>query len=239
MENNTRKATDVLISLEAKIDLLLNYYRSQDLNIKILSNKLNLLSEQLAKSPPANDAPKIKIEAADFVIPVAKNNQTKDVHVSSDFNITVESAPDGNRRTSREIDEHDMMNHPLNKASNKLISKKEPLETINYPQVKEEKFVPPKLEGVDSVQLVQRVINKNNGSVFLAEVEIKSNKDGNIVHKTRTNGVGKWFGTLPPGEYKVTIKKKNASGRENIEISQNINVDGSKSLVELSDICIK
>jgi hypothetical protein len=145
---------------------------------------------------------------------------------------------------SREVEEklgsHSKNEHPLNKASKKTIAEEtSPPPPTNSPIVKEEKFVPPKLSEVSSVQVVQRILNKNNSSVFLAEVEVKSITDGNIVHKTRTNGIGKWVGTLGPGNYRVTVRKKGSANKDSLEVSQDINIDGFKSLVELPDLQIK
>ena len=50
MSNEPRKATDVLLELEAKINLLLDIVRSQDLNIKVLSNKLNVFIDNGLKN---------------------------------------------------------------------------------------------------------------------------------------------------------------------------------------------
>ena len=41
MDKEPRKATDLLLDLESKIDTILLLIKNQDLNIKLISNKLN------------------------------------------------------------------------------------------------------------------------------------------------------------------------------------------------------
>jgi len=52
VEKEPRKATDIILNLESKVDILLSIVRSQDLNIKILSNKLNSIIEKLEQEAP-------------------------------------------------------------------------------------------------------------------------------------------------------------------------------------------
>lgn len=229
-----RKATDILVSIEAKLESLINYQKSQDLNNKILSNKLNNLLSMLNTSstnidvqtkPPA--AHQIKIEAADLA-------PNKNIKIYSDNNIPVDPSPNGVRRTSRPESENNKFTPPSNQSDN---IKEDNF--INYPEIKEEKFIPPKLSETRNAQITQRVIDKNNKSIFLAEVEIKSIKDDSLVAKTRTNSLGKWIATLPVGDYKVGIKKRETSGKQKIEIFQDLNIDGNKTLIELNDLIVK
>lgn len=53
MEQEPRKATDVLIDIESKVNALLDLVRSQDLVIKVLSNKLNDVMSRLDKQSAA------------------------------------------------------------------------------------------------------------------------------------------------------------------------------------------
>jgi hypothetical protein len=60
MEQTSRKATDVLIDIEAKVNVLLDLVRAQDLVIKVLSNKLNDVMGRLDKQQAA--PPRIVVE---------------------------------------------------------------------------------------------------------------------------------------------------------------------------------
>lgn len=103
-----RKASEILLELEKKLDIALNLIRSQDLNIKILSNKLNSLQEALGKVQASPQ--KIVVEAVNTARPMMQASpfqQTiemdleKQIPVSADFNLPLEEEPQGFRRTSR------------------------------------------------------------------------------------------------------------------------------------------
>ena len=102
-----RKASDILLELEKKIDIMLNIIRTQDMNIKILSNKLNSLQEALGKVQAAPQ--KIVVEAISTAPPVvapsfqpfSNVSIEHQIPVSAEFNLPLEAEPQGFRRTSR------------------------------------------------------------------------------------------------------------------------------------------
>lgn len=104
-----KKATDILIDLEKKLDVALNIIRAQDLNIKILSNKLNTLIEAMEKQAKAPR--KITVEAVNTARPptpmppsfqqVPEADPERSIQVSAEFKLPMEAEPKGFRRTSR------------------------------------------------------------------------------------------------------------------------------------------
>lgn len=252
MEKGPRKATEVLLDMESKIDILLNIVRTQDLNIKILTNKLNAISEKLEKTsltPPA-----IRIEAVDTApIPV----ENKQIQISPENPITMEKEPKGFRRTSRPEtyagDDVYRKSPSTNQAA--PVPAKYPMQLpkqfepeVVVPQqalkpleVKTEKSVKEEVKESSSnnISVIQRIVDKNGKSVFLADVEVMTLEDKQTVVKTRTNGAGKWMASLPMGEYKVFIRKKEAINKDKMEVIQEIRVDGTKSQVELPTAIIK
>jgi hypothetical protein len=109
-----RKATDVLLDMESKLDTLLSIVKAQDLNMKLLSNKLNSLIEKLDKQPELRSAaqrpstPQFTVEAPmmpaapppHFVHP-ATPGEVKQVPINAEYQLPVEESPLGFRRTSR------------------------------------------------------------------------------------------------------------------------------------------
>ena len=89
------------------------------------------------------------------------------------------------------------------------------------------------------VPVVQRVVDKNGKSVFLADVEIINTENLQTISKIKTNGAGKWIVSMLPGEYRVFIRKREALNKDRLEISQTITVDGSKSPLELQMVILK
>jgi hypothetical protein len=243
MHKAPRKATDVLLDLESKIENLIHIIRSQDLNIKLLSNKLNLIIEQLDKKQEQNN--KITVEAVvDTTSPAYHSEeQEKNIPVLSDFNMSVDNNPQGFRRTSR----------PETYAGdNSYLAKDEKIFPIQMPKIQN---IEPEIrvnipESEDSnpkqnnnispngIPVLQRVVDRNGKSVFLADVEIIGS-DGNFVSKTRTNGTGKWMASLPSGSYKIIIRKRESLTKEKLESTQSITVDGTKSPFELQTMIIR
>lgn len=110
MTQEPRKATDVLIEMESNVRQLLDIVRAQDLNIKVLSNKLNELMVRLDKQEAAR--PKITVEAIQNVPLPAINfpaafpqlpagEPERNIPVTADAQLPQESSPQGYRRTSR------------------------------------------------------------------------------------------------------------------------------------------
>lgn len=106
MESTPRKASDVLLDLEKKLDIALSIIRSQDLNIKILSNKLNSVMESMEKQSKIPQ--KITVEAVNTTkLPTVQSpqfsefNQEKQIPISSEDILPLDMEPKGFRRTSR------------------------------------------------------------------------------------------------------------------------------------------
>jgi hypothetical protein len=241
LEKGPRKATDVLLDLESKIDILTNIIRSQDLNIKILSNKLNGIVDKINTT----QSPNIKIEAVDMST-LTKNQQDEEdnnIKISSDFNLSVDNNPQGFRRTSRpETFSGDNMY--VQKADKKVKADETPTILVSSnEESKSKKNISKSVENTSnnttSVPVIQRIVDKNGKSIFLADVEITNNLTSDTVFKTRTNGTGKWMASLTPGEYKIIIKKRESMTKEKLESTQIIIVDGSKSPFELPIAIIK
>jgi hypothetical protein len=260
-----RKASDVLLDLEKKLDEALSIIRTQDLNIKILSNKMNLLSQALDKQ---NAAPqKITVEAINAnryqpAPPVTVYDPAKNLNVSSEMNLPLETEPKGFRRTSR----------PETYAGDNAYLNREPASTPKYPvQIpkmgnapgkappgREAEVVVPPTSKIDlntipkqqqpkatisqnAVPVMQRVVSAQGKSLFLADVEIIDLATMQQISKTRTNGMGKWMASLSVGNYRVIIRKLETLSQDKkvIEATQDIQVDGQQSPLELQTIIIK
>lgn len=275
MERENRKATDVLLELENKIEVLLQIVRSQDLNIKLLSNKLNIIIEKVEKQPA--NPPKIMVEAVNSlpqpVVPQPPTPQPpgrqfsndsldnpNNIPISSDFNIPTESAPQGFRRTSRPetfagddiyLNRDAPKKFPLQIPQNKTENTNKPInnnaEVIVNNTTFQERLPPEdkkstkaeKSRDPNSIPVIQRIVDKNGKSVFLADIEVLDLTNQNSVAKTRTNGTGKWMSSLPVGSYRVFVRKRESLSKEKIEVAQDIQVDGLQSPLELQTMIIR
>ena len=105
------------------------------------------------------------------------------------------------------------------------------------PEMSEPQPAPQAVQG--HIPVMQRCVDKNGKSIFLADVDIISLVDGQPVFKTRTNGTGKWMASLGIGTYRVTISKRASMNKEKLEAVQDIQVDGTQSPLELPMMIIK
>lgn len=231
MDNNTRKASDILLELEAKIDILLNIIRVQDLNIKVLSNKLNSVMDTLKQ----NSTPPV-ISAVDQKLQYQQMQQqlVNQIPISNEYNIEIDNSPKGYSRTSRQetyIEQKSPAKQEIKKEAEIIV----PTNNFTDPDIKVNDITPPK--GY-TIPVIQRVVDKNGKSIFMADVEV-FDSIGNTVIKVRTNGSGKWQTSLQAGTYKVVIKKKALDEKDRVEISQNITVDKNSSKLELPQLIIK
>jgi hypothetical protein len=256
-----RKATDVLLELEQKLDVALNIIRAQDLNIKILSNKLNAVLEALDNK--SVEPPKFVVEAVNTAVPVSQFQMVSEldaerqIPVSAEFKLPMEKEPTGFRRTSRPEtfagDDAYLQRAPKAappRAPNVMLPPPGRTAEIIVPPAAEKKqaleTVPPKPKEKVAVQVVQnaipvqqRVVNKHGKSLFLADVEIVDLSTMQQICKTRTNGTGKWMASLGVGQYRVIIRKMENATREKLEVTQDIEIDGTQSTVELQTVIIK
>lgn len=253
MEQEPRKATDVILSLESKIEVLLSIVRNQDLNIKLLSNKLNSLLDKLDKIENTPSEPKVVIEAVNTLpLNQAKQNifqEEKNVEIETDFTLKVDQTPQGFRRTSRpetfSPKQEDVSVFPVQLPKMPPGRSEQDAQIIvdfsNKPgnESKKQTKIKEKDPNNLSIPVVQRVVDKNGKSVFLADVEILDSTSNEQISKVRTNGTGKWMATLPVGEYKVVIRKRESLTKETMEALQNLQVDGTQSPLELQTVIIK
>lgn len=224
MEN--RKATDVIIELEAKVNLLVALLKSQDANIKILSNKLNAVMALLEK-----EQKKPYIEQADR-LPKMNNSF---VPINEEVAVKVDSAPAGARRGGRiesSVPDNNVfvMQDLTAKPTPEIIIPKQEEKTVQSASSERK---------VNTISVHQRVVNDSNKSVFLAEVTILSLKDNTQVYSGKTNANGKWASNLEVGDYKIVISKRDNVSKEKKIFDQKIKIDGNTSVIELPNFIIK
>lgn len=265
MDKEPRKASEVLLEIESKLDNLLGLIKSQELTNKIISNKLTAVLEALEKEPAA--PPKITVEAVNTFSsvfnpePIADPNKV--LPVSADNNLPVEDAPLGFRRTSRPETysgdnayrqqvpkKQDEVKFPtqIPKANGKAevvvnpaVLNRQAGQSLpppsSTPAPQENKQGPGVSQNV--IPVSQRVVDATGKSAFLADVEVTDLSTMQSVFKTRTNGTGKWSAPLPIGVYRVIIRKRESLTKEKLEAAQDIQVDGMTSPFELPLMIIK
>lgn len=237
MEKETRKASEILLELESKIDIILNFIRTHDLNMKILSNKINMLME---KDKRIESIQPLKVEAIDHTL------SQNEIITPQDLSLSIEDKPKGFRRTSRPETYSGDNSYLRREPSNPQTAQKFPDVEIKVPKENVVQFTevpaPAMNKNINSqsnVSVIQRIVDKNGKSIFLADVEILEFESKNSFFKTRTNGTGKWMASLPIGKYRILINKRESLSKQKLEVTQDINIDGSSSKLELQTVIIR
>lgn len=256
MDNNSRKASEILLDLESKIDQLTSMLHAQALDIRVLSNKLNKLMEQpkVASPPIPAPAPQVTSYSADAVDAKIPNVilQNRAIPVKVADQLPMQDSPQAIRRNSRpEAQRAVPIAPPTTKISiqdpappnmSQFMKAKQPPPAPppsfqEEPQFQAFENLTPQQESSNKVAVTQRVITKTGKSVFLADVEV-FDEDNNQVFKTRTNGMGNWQASLPVGNYKIRVGKREAVTKQKIEKTQNVLVDGRVSQLVLDQVII-
>ncbi len=246
-----RKATDILLAVEAKLDQLLHLSRSQDLNIKILSNKLTALTTEFhaamaddGTAPPANAEKTASPFIGDTSIPQVE------------YKLPMTAAPNGFRRTSRP---ETFIKEPIQvKPGTSPVPQQaqaQPAELLwnpNKPKAPATKPAPPppapapasppapkSAENVAKTPVIQRVLDNNGKSIFNANVEIINTQLNQIVFSNRTSSTGAWQAQLEPGTYKVNVKRQESISKTKINMSMEFSVAASGVLLKLPDMVAK
>ncbi len=250
MNTEPRKATEVLIELENKIDILLGIIRNQDLQMKVMSNKLTELLNR-----KQIEAPKITMEAVNtmpinMAPPQMQLDPERNIMISPEDGLPMEEKPSGFRRTSRPEtfagDDAYLNKNNQSQFTMRMpkVDSKEAEITVNtnisnkqpQPQRGGEKLP---IQQQHTIPIIQRIVDGKGKSVFLADINIVDLTTNQSIFKTRTNGTGKWQASLPIGEYHITINKMESLNKTKIEAAQDVRIDGSQSQISLPMMIIK
>lgn len=266
MEKEPRKASEVLLEIEHKLDQLMSIVRSQDQVIKILSNKLNTVISSLDKQ---SAAPKIVVEAvnttrapAPMPMHVPGPLSEREIPISAESRLPLEEAPSGFRRTSRpetfsgddsylrqnpkfppqvpQMPAMGIQTPPPGRSVGEVVVPNKVSKKIDTASIpKEAQPLDPGTAVLNAIPVQQRVVNSHGKSLFLADVEIIELSSMKTIVKTRTNGTGKWNASLGVGSYRIFIRKLDSVTKERLEVKQDITVDGQQSPLELAAVIIK
>jgi hypothetical protein len=256
MSDEPRKATDVLLDLERKVDNLVGLIQSQELIIKVLNNKFNDVIANLkqvnAPKPTASIAsapisPKFVPQQMPILDP------ERHIPISAEANIPVSNDPVSLRRTSRseklagddayvpkekptQTSTHaHTPKYPVQMPPQMPKTSKSPEPEVIFPEDNLTALTNDKpAKSLNTVPVMQRIVDRTGKSIFLADVIILDKNSRKEVFKCRTNGTGKWMASLGVGDYHVLITKRESLSKEKIEVEQNISIDGKTSPLELN-----
>jgi hypothetical protein len=216
-EPEPRKATDILLALENKIDTLQKLVFNQDMLLKLIADKSNKIYAYINELQKEYSQSEQNQEQLEDDTPRIINITNKDQIVEAK-NIDI-----GSRRINRVPSDAQVQQPAI----------------IAIPNTPSEKTQQPSVStGNKKVPVIQRVSDPTGKDLFMATVNILD-ENGNEIHKTKTNAAGKWQATLKPGEYEVKITKTDTTSKKILEGIQKIKVPASNSTFTLPVVIIQ
>ena len=220
-----RSATDILLSIEAKLSELDGRIKNTEFLHKTIMKKLTILTQQNKETPanqpkPIPTAP-VVINKDNFETRPSTDNFSK---IAAQHGIMVDEGGSGTLINQKP-------QSPLKPSSDDLVETKarsSPVRGQRGP-VSDKKY-----------PVSQVLTHENDRPLFLANVEIMNSEGTDVISKTRTNATGRWLATLAPGSYQVHVLKNFPpdSGRESIDTSYKIDVVPSDGPTELNSLLI-
>jgi hypothetical protein len=217
IEPEPRKASDILLSLESKVEVLQKLVFNQDMLLKLIADKTNKIFayitelQQEYRQAQAQQAQSEEDEEEPRMIKISNEHQiteAKDVDISQ-------------RRINRAV-------APVQQPA-----------ILAIPNPSQEKAPQQPATGGDKkVPVIQRVSDSTGKDVFMSSVLILD-ENGNEVHRTKTNAVGKWQAMLKPGAYSVKLTKTDTATKKVLELTQNITVNNSSSTLTLPVVIMR
>ena len=228
-DEEKRLATDILLSIEAKLITLEKRQQNSENILKILLSKLN-------RAPSVLPPPSVTGNSS-TAIPERKVNFDSGVRPDSD---TINKDNFDNRpKTNRFAEIAASQGITIDERKGALIAKPadngEMSESVLRLASRGQRG--PKPNGSKST--VTQVLNRGNDPLFLANVEVL-NDNSELVSQTRSNTKGRWLMTLAPGNYQVHVTKRFPpdSGRKSVDMTYQITVPISDSPLELDPVLI-
>jgi hypothetical protein len=211
-EPEPRKASDIILALESKVDVLQKLVFNQDMLLKLIADKTNKIFAYIDELQKEYRQSQLAQQDAD------DEEEPKVIKISNEHQIT-------------EATEIDISKRRIDRAG--VAAQVQQPAVLAVPNQSSEKVPqPPASTGNKKVSVIQRVSDNTGKDMFMASVLI-NDEAGNEVHKTKTNAVGKWQAQLKPGSYIIKLTKTDTATKKILETTQKINVGNSNSTITL------
>jgi hypothetical protein len=224
--SDERTGVDVLLSVEKQIAQLMHMQSSLDLNIKILSNKLNQVIDLLNEVP---STAQMNPSMSPIALATAPSTPVK-MKIEEEFKppipITTDTAPVGFRRTSRPETFTNAHQQP---------TKNTPTPAFPLPKMKSATSIIEPPPSNSKQPLSQRIVDRNGASIFKADIEVMD-EAGHTIWKGQTGTTGKWQTALSPGKYRLNVRKQTT--QQKIAVSADLVVN-DKTPQELPPMSVK
>jgi len=219
VDEDKRVATDILLSIEAKLTTLDKRVQNSEYLLKTLLGKAN----KAQSVPPPTSPQTIPKMAAPYPMDVINKDNFENRPKTNRFSeMAANQGVDIEDRTGTYVAKPaenggEMVESSLRGASRGQRG--------------------PKPKGSKST--VTQVLNRGNEVLFLANIEVLDTNN-ELVSQTRTNTKGRWMMSLAPGDYQVHVTKRFPpdSGKKSIDTEYQISVPPSDKPLELDPFLV-
>ena len=216
-----RKATDILLSIENEVKTLSRAVSTVSLAQTLSLDKLNRVYNYIHKLELELAEAEKAAQTGSSQIGLPSGTPNTPIETSNQPIINIDTNPVGTRRTARVENPQPQVPQPM------FVDRPEKQEEVQSEQSSERK-----------VPVVQRITDQTGKDLFMADIRVVDSND-RVVHRMKTNAVGKWQAHLVPGVYDVHISKADPQTKIKIEAAQTITVPNSNSTVVLPVAAIK
>ena len=230
VSEDKRTATDILLSIENKLNILEGRVKNSEGLLKILLGRLNdVLTPQtptVAVQPSPVQTPRIPesnvINKDNFE---TRPKTTKFADAAKKFNIDIEDDVEDEIKEIQGIF--------VAKPQSNVIESDDMVEASVRGSARGQRG--PKNKATRSS--VSQTLSAGSNPLFLANIEV-FDQEGSLINKGRTNTSGRWLMTLGPGDYQVHVLKRFPpdSGKTPIDTMYQISVPLSDGPLELDPL---
>jgi hypothetical protein len=223
-KSTERKATDVLISIEKKLDDVLSYQKNQDLLIKRLAQQLfdvqkQLLSGQSSSSPKQEVA--INEANAPLTIP-ASPKALPGIKPGVRVGEFVGANPAETKPTDF-VDVDSQLEQTPPNVDFKEQLKKRGTRTVNQNK---------------NATVKQNLKYPDGRPLAMAKVDIFDIDKNNLISSVKSSVMGEWVETLPADKYIVAISKRAAGDKPEVSTEFILEVPSSSAPLKLDDLIV-
>jgi len=218
----SRKASEVLLSIEADVKQQRHYLNNIDMLLKHLVQRVGAM-EQTLSQPLSDEEKRYYQQASSGSIQLGASQAVKTAPAPAQqlpgLKPSVVLAPDGTFNNVRE---------PAEEYEFEPYKPEENLQVESNPQGqrRDARYTSGPVEE-KKVPVQQQVIYASDDkNVCLASVEI-FNSQNKLISSSKTNNTGKWTQMLPPGRYAVSISKKATATKPPVQCSYFVDVPKS------------
>jgi hypothetical protein len=219
LSEDKRVATDILLSIESKLETVDKRHQNSENLLKLILAKLNKSPTSISSPPPTyqttQETYQTDIINKDNFESRPRTNKFSEIAASQGVRLD-----DGEMFVSKSADGTKEMTESSVRGSSRGQRGKKPIK-------------------VDKTSVTQ-VLNIGNDPLFLASIEVLDISGDELISQTRTNTKGRWLAALAPGDYQVHVLKRfpPESGKKPIDTMYQISVPQTDEPFELDPLLL-